>query len=308
MENEENIVASDSVKHDERNVGGENVLVGGEGVNAQLQSSQFTFGFAETIESSAENDTMRANNAYDNVNTGNVLNPENPFHTELTLNQPVNNLPENNLTANDEQINVQTEEGMSESTNAWEVLVDQAPSGWKIVNKCDQVETTCLTSLPINATTGQWEPVKVFTETSNQNHLHSVINNTLSGVKGNFTNRTAHGENYIKTLEVLAAQLVALSIAATKTPITAATLANKVNSMKELLLRKNISYQNSALSPESVFGTLDAKDQLHSRINDKLNRIKNNTSYQSEGYEDAVDDLIGYIILLLIYHDTISHN
>lgn len=80
-------------------------------------------------------------------------------------------------------------------------------------------------------------------------------------------------------------------------------IAAKCDEIKILLLKKNISYHNSALDPVSIFGSLTAKDQLFARINDKLNRIKNNKTYEDEGFIDAVHDLTGYLILLSILID-----
>ena len=61
-----------------------------------------------------------------------------------------------------------------------------------------------------------------------------------------------------------------------------------------MLLEKNISYGNSALSPLSIFSNNNAGEQLDVRIDDKLNRIKN-----AEGYpgDNDIDDLIGYLVL-----------
>jgi hypothetical protein len=72
--------------------------------------------------------------------------------------------------------------------------------------------------------------------------------------------------------------------------------------LAELLLRKNISYGNSALEYESIFGNLTAEQALYARLNDKLARIKNNLSYEDEGMTDAVRDTAGYLMLLLILY------
>ena len=64
-----------------------------------------------------------------------------------------------------------------------------------------------------------------------------------------------------------------------------------------MLIEKNISYGNSALEPARIFSTADATEQLKVRIDDKLNRIKNNQGYAGD---NDIDDLIGYLILLKI--------
>lgn len=69
------------------------------------------------------------------------------------------------------------------------------------------------------------------------------------------------------------------------------------DSIKELLLEKNRKYGNSALNPCRVFSKADSVEQLKVRIDDKINRIKNE---QSDEDEDVVKDLIGYLVLLII--------
>lgn len=66
----------------------------------------------------------------------------------------------------------------------------------------------------------------------------------------------------------------------------------------DLLLEKNESYGDSALNPAGIFASGNAVDNLTSRIDDKLMRIK---TQGFRGYgEDNVKDLIGYLILLKI--------
>ena len=66
----------------------------------------------------------------------------------------------------------------------------------------------------------------------------------------------------------------------------------------DLLLEKNDSYGDSALHPAGIFASGNAVDNLTSRIDDKLMRIK---TQGLRGYgEDNVKDLIGYLILLKI--------
>jgi len=68
----------------------------------------------------------------------------------------------------------------------------------------------------------------------------------------------------------------------------------------KMLIQKNISYGNSALYPASIFSKGTAVEQLSARLDDKLNRIKNNQTFENEGMIDAVDDILGYLILLKI--------
>lgn len=64
-----------------------------------------------------------------------------------------------------------------------------------------------------------------------------------------------------------------------------------------MLIDKNISYGNSALEPARIFSTADSTEQLKVRIDDKLNRVKNNQGYAGD---NDIDDLIGYLILYKI--------
>jgi hypothetical protein len=66
------------------------------------------------------------------------------------------------------------------------------------------------------------------------------------------------------------------------------------------LIDKNISYGDSALSPSRIFAQSDNVEQIKIRIDDKLNRVKNNQGYAGD---NDVDDLIGYLILLKIALD-----
>lgn len=62
----------------------------------------------------------------------------------------------------------------------------------------------------------------------------------------------------------------------------------------EMLLGKNVSYGNSALEPINIFSNANASEQIATRIDDKLNRIKLGKEYAQE---DTVLDLIGYLLL-----------
>jgi hypothetical protein len=75
-------------------------------------------------------------------------------------------------------------------------------------------------------------------------------------------------------------------------------ITQEADRVKELLLRKNASYGDSALKPANVFAKGSAVDNLCSRIDDKLMRIKNRGL--NVDTVDTIDDLIGYLILLNI--------
>jgi hypothetical protein len=65
----------------------------------------------------------------------------------------------------------------------------------------------------------------------------------------------------------------------------------------EMLIKKNISYGDSALSPVRIFAQSDNVEQIKIRIDDKINRIKNNQGFAGD---NDIDDMIGYLILLKI--------
>ena len=65
----------------------------------------------------------------------------------------------------------------------------------------------------------------------------------------------------------------------------------------EMLIKKNISYGDSALSPIRIFAQSDNQEQIKIRIDDKINRIKNGKGFAGD---NDIDDMIGYLILLKI--------
>jgi len=64
-----------------------------------------------------------------------------------------------------------------------------------------------------------------------------------------------------------------------------------------MLVKKNIAYGNSALDPVRIFSKARPREQLHVRIDDKLNRLMKGTDYPGD---NDIDDLIGYLVLLKI--------
>ena len=68
----------------------------------------------------------------------------------------------------------------------------------------------------------------------------------------------------------------------------------------EMLIKKNVSYGDSAISPVRIFAQSHNIEQIKIRIDDKINRIKNNQGFAGD---NDIDDLIGYLILLKIAID-----
>lgn len=74
-------------------------------------------------------------------------------------------------------------------------------------------------------------------------------------------------------------------------------ILNSALEIAEMLVKKNISYGNSALEPVRIFSKADPKEQLMVRLDDKLSRIKNQESFPGD---NDIDDMIGYLVLYKI--------
>jgi len=64
--------------------------------------------------------------------------------------------------------------------------------------------------------------------------------------------------------------------------------------IREMLVEKNKRYADSAIHPIRIFSKSDNVEQIRVRIDDKLNRLMNQTDDENE---DTVLDLIGYLVL-----------
>jgi hypothetical protein len=80
----------------------------------------------------------------------------------------------------------------------------------------------------------------------------------------------------------------------------------KCKGLEDLLLTKNAKYGNSALEPLNVFSEANAVAGIKMRIDDKLKRIKN--AGLVDATEDTLQDLAGYLILLMIAKDNASND
>ena len=78
---------------------------------------------------------------------------------------------------------------------------------------------------------------------------------------------------------------------------TAVRIRRKCAELAELLVEKNRAYGDSALRPVGVFARGEAEDLIRVRLDDKLGRIRNAPDAFGE---DAVMDMCGYLILLLL--------
>jgi hypothetical protein len=87
-----------------------------------------------------------------------------------------------------------------------------------------------------------------------------------------------------------------LQLIATEAP-SGNSIIRECLDIAEMLIKKNISYGNSALDPVRIFSKAGPREQLHVRIDDKLNRLMKGTDYPGD---NDIDDLIGYLVLLKI--------
>ena len=72
------------------------------------------------------------------------------------------------------------------------------------------------------------------------------------------------------------------------------------------MLFKNEKYGDAALEPLKIFSEANAVAGIKMRIDDKLKRIKN--AGLVDETEDTLQDLAGYLILLMIAKDNASHD
>jgi len=83
-------------------------------------------------------------------------------------------------------------------------------------------------------------------------------------------------------------------------------IKSKCKQLENLLLNKNARYGNSALEPVKIFSEAGAAAGIKVRIDDKLKRIKN--SGLVDATEDTLQDLAGYLILLMIAKENESND
>lgn len=87
---------------------------------------------------------------------------------------------------------------------------------------------------------------------------------------------------------------------------TSQRIKAKCKKLEELLLHKNEKYGNSALEPLNVFSKANAVSGIKVRLDDKLKRIQN--AGLVDATEDTLQDLAGYMILLMIAKENESNS
>ena len=93
------------------------------------------------------------------------------------------------------------------------------------------------------------------------------------------------------TLDIAHSLLVALRESGTRAAIVAECV-----SVALMLLEKNEAYSDSATNPLRIMSKASPEEQILVRIDDKLSRLAKGP----QAGEDAVLDLIGYLVLLRV--------
>lgn len=70
-------------------------------------------------------------------------------------------------------------------------------------------------------------------------------------------------------------------------------LRQVMESIENMLIRKNEAYGDSALNPVRIFSKSDSIEQINVRLDDKLSRLARG----DEAGEDVYMDLIGYLVI-----------
>tara|TARA_R110002020_G_scaffold450153_1_gene663640 strand:- start:136 stop:402 length:267 start_codon:yes stop_codon:yes gene_type:complete len=77
-------------------------------------------------------------------------------------------------------------------------------------------------------------------------------------------------------------------------------IIDMIADLEQLLISKNEQYGDSVMEPIGIFAKGNAEDLIRVRIDDKLSRlVRGNDNIEAD--EDVILDLIGYLVLLLIY-------
>jgi hypothetical protein len=87
---------------------------------------------------------------------------------------------------------------------------------------------------------------------------------------------------------------------------TRSKIKSKCKKLEDLLLQKNAKYGDAALQPINIFSKANAVSSIKARIDDKLKRVMN--AGPIDDTEDTLQDLAGYMILLMIAKDNESND
>ena len=80
---------------------------------------------------------------------------------------------------------------------------------------------------------------------------------------------------------------------------TTVDICTVLDDTKQMLLEKNLKYGDNAVNPVRIFSRSSPIEQILVRIDDKLSRLSRGAGFE-EVEEDAISDLIGYLVLLKV--------
>ena len=83
---------------------------------------------------------------------------------------------------------------------------------------------------------------------------------------------------------------------------TAWKIQEVTESLNSLLQYKNVNYGDAALNPINIFSKQDAFNSITTRLDDKIQRIKNSNELR----KNDIADTLGYLVLLCASKDWIS--
>lgn len=85
-------------------------------------------------------------------------------------------------------------------------------------------------------------------------------------------------------------------------PTPFATNVHRIlDGVADTVIKKNVSYGDSALNPIRVFSKADRMEQLFVRLDDKLSRVQRGSEYPGD---DTLRDIIGYCTLILVAQES----
>ena len=87
---------------------------------------------------------------------------------------------------------------------------------------------------------------------------------------------------------------------------TESKIKSKCKKLEALLLEKNAKYGDASIEPLNIFSKCNAVASIKARIDDKLKRVMN--AGLIDDTEDTLQDLAGYLILLMIAQDNASND
>ena len=139
----------------------------------------------------------------------------------------------------------------------------------------------------------------------NPNDIKNYDVKTMHRLETELYGKNAKSEKHIIIREIIEKKLIShstLSVDEHKKQ----NQKQSARSLRTCSSTKNAKYGDSALEPLNVFSEANAVAGIKMRIDDKLKRIKN--AGLVDATEDTLQDLAGYLILLMIAKDNASND